>query len=376
MTIGYDAKRAVANLTGLGNYSRLVVDVLSRDYRQDRFVLLSSVCRENPRLEPLLNRPNVVIDYPRGLWRAMPSMWRSSSGIINAARRQKTDLFHGLAGELPLGIEHSGIPSVVTIHDLIFNRFPQGYNYPDRKIYDAKARHACRVATRIIAISEKTRDDIVEYYHVDPAKIDVVYQGCEPAFGKPHDKALIESLAARFNLGSTYFIAVGTIEERKNQLLAVKAIGQMPENVRLALVGRFRGRYGAAVERYISEHNLGDRVRHLSGLTLDQLAALTAGATGAIYVSRYEGFGLPVIEAIAAGTPVIAATGSCLEEAGGPGALYIHPDSLDSLVANMKRLLADSALCRQMVADGRRYTARFDASRFAAAVMDVYQKAL
>lgn len=376
LTFCYDGKRAVANMTGLGNYSRRVIDVLSARFDSNRYVMLSSVHRDNQRLAPLLSRHNVSITYPSGAARLIPALWRSGRGIVNAARREGATLFHGLAGELPHGIMQSGIKSVVTIHDLIFNRYPQGYKPLDRIIYDAKARHACTVADRIIAISERTRDDIVEYYDIDPSRIDVVYQGCDDIYSLPMDEGQIKAATLAHGLTTPYFITVGTVEERKNQLLAVKAIQQMPAGVSLAIVGRFRGRYGAEVERYIKSNNLSSRVHHLTGISLQDLALLTAGACGSIYISRYEGFGLPVIEALSAGTPVIAATGSCLEEAGGPGAIYIDPDDIDGLFDAMKTLISNRDKSRRMVLEGREYVKRFDGSCFADSIMAVYHKAL
>lgn len=376
LRIGFDAKRAVANNTGLGNYSRLIVDRLAACYPGNEYILLSSVRRNSPRLSPVLEHPDVSIVYPSGLWKAAPSLWRSGRGIINAARSRGVQLFHGLAGELPVGINRSGMTSVVTIHDLIFNRFPQGYKPVDRKIYDHKARLACNAATRIIAISERTRRDIIEYYGTDPDRIDVVYQGCDDIFRRDVSGAEAEDVARRHGLTTPYFITVGTVEERKNQLSAIKALESLPEGVSLAIVGRYRGEYGNRVERYIEQHRLGNRVKHLMNISFEDLALLTGGALASIYPSRYEGFGIPVIEALSAGTPVIAATGSCLEEAGGPGAIYLDPDDIRGIAGAMTSLHENPDLRRRMVAEGREYIVRFDNRSVAANVMDVYRRAL
>lgn len=376
MIIGYDAKRAVNNMTGLGNYSRLVIDLMSQPQEHNRCLLYTPAMKgENPRLSPLLKRPDVEIILPRGIGRMMPGLWRTTRGITSAIMSDKVELYHGLSAELPLDIARSKIPSVVTIHDLIFRRYPGNYNAIDRVIYDFKARAACRAATRIIAISKRTRDDIVELYDIDPDKIDVVYQGCDPVFAKPVSEAEKARVRKTYNLPERYIIAVGTVEDRKNQLQAIEALGGLPGDVHLVIVGKNHGNYYKSVDNYIALHNLTRRVHRLTDVPFTDLPALYAAASIASYTSRYEGFGLPVIEAISAGTPVIAATGSCLEEAGGEGALYVGPDNVDKYVKKALQLL-DPATAEATVEAGRRHIARFDNDHFAKDLLKVYQRAI
>lgn len=370
MKIAYDAKRAVMNMTGLGNYSRLVIDVMSRDVN-NRCLLLTPRIRPNDRLEPLLKRVNVDINSPEGAWKAFPSLWRTVRGITSAARREKVDIYHGLSAELPLDIARSGIPSIVTVHDLIFRRYPRNFNAVDRMIYDAKARAACRAATRIIAISQRTRDDIVELYDIDPSKIDVVYQGCDPIFSRPVSAQQINQVRTKYNLPTRYIICVGTVEDRKNQMQAVEALGGIPGDVHLVIVGKNHGNYHKNVDNYIALHNLTRRVHRLENVPFADLPPLYAGAAMASYTSYYEGFGLPVIEAISAGTPVIAAKGSCLEEAGGPGALYVNPDKVDDYIEKALQLL-DTDTAASMVEAGRRHVARFSLENFQKDLNKVY----
>jgi len=370
MKIAYDAKRAVMNMTGLGNYSRLVIDVMSRDVN-NQCLLLTPRIRPNDRLEPLLKRVNVDINSPEGAWKAFPSLWRTVGGITSAARREKVDIYHGLSAELPLDIARSGIPSIVTVHDLIFRRYPRNFNAVDRLIYDAKARAACRTATRIIAISRRTRDDIVDLYDIDPSKIDVVYQGCDPIFSHPVSAQQVNQVRTKYNLPERYIICVGTVEDRKNQMQAVEALGGIPGDVHLVIVGKNHGNYHKNVDNYIALHNLTHRVHRLENVPFADLPPLYAGAAMASYTSYYEGFGLPVIEAISAGTPVIAAKGSCLEEAGGPGALYVNPDKVDDYIEKALQLL-DTDTAASMVEAGRRHVARFSLENFQKDLNKVY----
>lgn len=376
MIVAFDGKRAAHNNTGLGNYSRLVIEALAGEHPDSRFLVLTPKASDNPRLKPLLRQSNISILTPdRAIGHMFPSWWRSVAGITGMAARLGAEIFHGLAGELPLDIASVPFASVVTIHDLIFNRFPAYYSAVDRRIYDYKYRAACRNATRVIAISECTRRDIMEMYDIDPAKIDVIYQGCDSSFYRPVDPAVKADIKRLYNLPDDYIISVGTLEPRKNQLLAVKALELLPHSVKLVLVGSGRD-YADKLRRYVASHRLSDRVIFLSGLPFAHLPALYAMARLSSYTSRYEGFGIPVIESLAAGTPVIACPGSTLEEAGGPGAVYIHPDDVKAYADSALAMIDDTSMRQSMVSMGREYIKRFNRSDMASAIYLTYTKAI
>lgn len=377
MKIAFDGKRAVRNMTGLGNYSRLVIDVLSRTYPDNSYHLYTPSIKDNPRLEPLLHRNNVSIMLPDTFYgHRLGSLWRSINGLSRQLHRDGMSLFHGLSNELPMDIIKAEIPSVLTMHDVIFRRMPECYGLIDRNIYDFKARRSCNDATRIIAISECTKRDLIEYYNINPDKIDVVYQGCDPIFSRPISDEDLKNTRTNFNLPERYIISVGTIETRKNQALAVKALPSLPKDVKLVIVGRRSGAYGNELDRLIAEKSLSNRVIFLNNVPFNVLPILMKGAMFASYTSRYEGFGLPVIEAVTAGTPVIAATGSCLEEAGGPGAFYVNADNVDDYTEHALTLINDPYLGRGMVTAGRDYMKRFNHENFAHAIMETYIKAM
>src|SRR5690606_9066256 len=147
----------------------------------------------------------------------LPSLWRSQWMAKNL-QDLEIDLFHGLSHEIPAGLKKSGIKSVVTIHDLIFERYPHQYNPLDVRIYRKKFKHACQNADRIIAISEQTKQDIVDFYKIDPLKIDVCYQSCDRSFNSFISEIQKTEIRKRYSLPERFFLSVGSIIERKNLL--------------------------------------------------------------------------------------------------------------------------------------------------------------
>ena len=372
MKIGYDAKRAVNNNTGLGNYSRLVVETIA-DSGDDTLMLYAPALRNNPRLMPLLERENVTLCLPdTKSGKRFSSIWRSS-GLSKQLQRDEIELFHGLSNELPLNIASSGIPSIVTIHDVIFRHFPHCYNWIDRKIYDYKFRKAAENATRVIAISECTRRDIINLYNINPDKIDVVYQGCDPQFSRPVDCEQVKSVMKKYGIDRNYIIGVGTVEERKNQLLTVKALRGLPKDVIAVIVGRRTG-YAKEIDAYISSHKLQDRVKFIEKADFADFPALYSGALFSSYPSRYEGFGIPVIESLSVGTPVIIASGSCLEEAAGPDAPVVAPDDVDGFIAAANSIIHDENNQMRLSVLGKKYVERFSQQYFAKDLRECYKR--
>ena len=176
--IGFDAKRIVKNGTGLGSYGRTLVNDLAADERLQLRLYAPDKGRDDLRNQ-IADRPNVTFCYPS---RPTPRFYWRSRGIVGDLRRDGVQIYHGLSGELPVGIRKSGIRSIVTIHDLIFLRHPEFYHWLDTKIYAWKFRQTIREADHIIAISECTKRDIIEFGDVSEDKISVIYQSFSPRF--------------------------------------------------------------------------------------------------------------------------------------------------------------------------------------------------
>lgn len=374
MIIGYDAKRAVFNNTGLGNYSRLVIDVMSEYYRHNHYYLYTPHVKDNNRLTHIIARGNVHLRTPR---HALSSaLWRSVNGVLKDARHNHVQLFHGLSGELPLKINRHNIRSVVTIHDLIFRRYPEYYNFIDRKIYDYKALKACKNADRVIAISECTKRDIIHYYGTPADKIDVVYQGCDEIFHNDIPPVDIENAKTKYYLPDNYFLFIGRVEDRKNVMLAVKALQKINDkNIKLVIVGH-HSKYCSKIKHYTVENAFSDRIIYIPSAHFRHLPVFYHLAKAFIFPSRYEGFGIPVLEAQSCGTPVIAATGSCLEEAGGDAAIYVDPDSVEQMVKAMNDVTAGDGVREKMIARGFENVKRFNRQAMADNLMNIYNKVM
>lgn len=359
MNIGFDAKRLFNNRSGLGNYSRTLVGQLVDEHPDDRYLLYT------PKADievDFASAPNVRTVFPEGWWRASGSLWRTYA-VAAAASRQGLDIFHGLSHELPVGIERTGVRSVVTIHDLIFMRHPEFFPAIDAWIYGRKVRYAVRVADAVVAISEQTKRDLIDLLEVPEEKIHVIYQSVAPVYrpdaavraseGEPDDDLAVADIPADFVL------CVGTIEARKNQKALVEAMQALPREVHLVLVGRRSGAYGKHLDRFVARCGLGDRVHVLSGISSGTLTALYRRCRFVAYPSFYEGFGLPIVEALGSGKAVLTSQGGCFSEAGGPGALYVRPHDVPALARAMRALWDDASLRNRLAGDGAAYIRRF-----------------
>lgn len=366
ITIGIDAKRIVRNGTGLGSYGRTLVNDLIRLGDADMPLRLYAPDEGRDELRTqIIGDGNVQFCYPEGHPSAIrKALWRSH-GVVKDLVRDGVQVYHGLSGELPTGIRKAGIKSVVTIHDLIFMRHPEYYHWIDTKIYEWKFRQVLREADRIIAISERTRQDILELGGQQYAdRIQVIYQSFAPHFSTDISSEEKARVRERYKLPQRFILNVGTIERRKNLALAVEAVELLPQDIHLVAVGRQTS--------YVRDLPHSDRLHLLGGISNRELAAIYALAEAFVYPSRYEGFGIPIIEAIAAGLPVVACTGSCLEEAGGPYSRYVGPDDVIGMAEAIKMSLRGSRGRQDRIARSREYIRRFEGNDVAAQVAQVY----
>ena len=373
--IGYDAKRIVSNATGLGSYGRTLINALAPLVPQNKLLLYAPDSGNEALRTQIAQTSNVAYTYPKkAKLRLQKDLWRAH-GIVKDLQRDGVQLFHGLSGELPRGIRKAGIRSVVTIHDLIFLAHPEYYHWIDTKLYARKFQRTCREADLIIAISERTKNDILRYSDLPAERIRLIYQSCGDYFATPVSAVTRSAVREKYHLPTRYLLNVGTVEARKNLLLAVQALHYLPEELKLVVVGRHTA-YTRRVEKYIAAHHLQHRVLFLRGIPNQELPAIYQQAEVFVYPSYYEGFGIPIIEAIQSGLPVVACTGSCLEEAGGRASLYVAPDDAEGMGRAIQRLLVGAPEREASIVASRAYVRRFENQNVAAEVLAVYNELL
>ncbi len=360
MKIAFDAKRVFNNFTGLGNYSRTTIDMLTKAHPECEYLLCTPKVVDNDVTAPYINKEHCRVvtppsGVPRGLWRTFMQ--------ADLLKREGADVYLGLSNELPTGLHRADIRSVVTIHDVAFKTFTDMYHWHDRMIYDQKWRYACHNADTIIAISECTKRDIMRFYEVEDSKIRVVYQPVNQRYytPMPHDVAwsVIDGCdGMRMALRGTteYMLYVGSINSRKNLMGIVKAIQLMPLSSRLPLVIVGGGReYKKEVQAYISRQHLEPWIVWAPRVDDHVLQALYTCARVFVYPSFYEGFGLPVVEALLCGCPVVTSNVSSLPEAGGECSLHADPNSAEDISEKICRAIEDDALRKSMIAGGYDY---------------------
>jgi len=371
MRIGLDAKRAFFNFSGLGNYSRNTIRYLGNLYPENDYHLYI------PKLKTRIVNGGFekhTLVYPESwIGKNFSSFWRSY-WLGRKLVADKIDLYHGLSNEIPFDLPRPEVKSIVTIHDLIFMRFPEWYKPIDRRIYIKKAKHAGNNSDRIIAISEQTSADIQEFLGIPEDKIDVVYQGCDPTFYSPVTDAEKKKLNKQYSLPENYLLYVGTIEPRKNLMKIVEALHSDSIDIPLVVIGKPTP-YLDKVKEYIARNSMGN-ISFLRDVPNEDLPGLFQMAEMFIYPSLFEGFGIPILEALASKIPVITANGGCFPEAGGKSTNYIDPGKPEEIAASIRKILDDSQLNESMSADGYAHALTFTEDIIGKNIMQVYRKVL
>jgi len=370
MKIGFDAKRFFHNKTGLGNYSRSLVKLLSDAFPDNDYFLFNP---KKSREFSLQNYSSKVIEVnPNNyLFKKINSLWRLFF-ISNTIKNYNIEIYHGLSGELPIGLNDK-VKKIVTIHDLIFIRYPELYNFFDKKIYYWKFKYAAKKADLIIAISEQTKKDIVEFLMINPEKIKVIYQGCQNVFKKKYTLEEKNKVIKKYGLPAKFILNVGTIEERKNLFSVVKSIKDI--DISLVIIGKKTSYYND-IHQYIIEHKMEHRIFHLNKIDNTELAILYQLAVIFVYPSIFEGFGIPIIEALYSKTPVITTNSGVFPEAGGPHSIYVNPTNIEELAEKITLLLNNEILRNEVAYKGYEFVQKFNDRNIANSINGLYLEIL
>ncbi len=374
MKIGFDAKRAFNNKSGLGNYSRnLIRGIIKNNPLEDYFLFNSETSRY--KLQDFLEKKsNIHLVEPQSFWgKEFPSWWRSY-GITKNANQLNLDLYHGLSNEIPLNSHLMKAKKLITVHDLIFMRYPEFYNAADRKMYTVKTKKSCALADGIVAVSEQTKNDLIEFLDVPKEKIHVIYQTCDENFFHDNEYNTYDNSPEKL-LPDNYILYVGTVEQRKNLLALVRAIHELDKTmqVTLVVVGKETS-YLKEVSAYVERYGLERRVVFMKSVNNALMPLIYRKAKAFVYPSIYEGFGIPIIEALVSKVPVITTRGGCFPEAAGPGSVFVDPDNAEELADAIRLVLTDVAKRKEMIATGYAYAQQFKPAVCAENMFNLYKK--
>lgn len=374
MKIGFDAKRAFCNSRGLGNYSRDTIRLLSQQCPEHDYTLFTPKINDNIKWSYNCECTSVV--KPQGLFakKIFSSIWRTWN-ICDDVKRLDLDIYHGLSHELPYGIEKTRTKRVVTMHDLIFLKNPELFPLFDRYSFKKKYTHGCKTADKVIAISEETKRDLIEYMHEEESRIEVVYQGCNPVFHQPVSEQTLEEIRNQYALPKDFMLIICAIERRKNHELILKAMRHPQLDLPLVIVGR-PSDYKKHLDELIHEYGLENRVIFLDAMPTSALPALYKLATVFVYPSLFEGFGIPILESLTMGTPVVTSEGSCFRETGGEAAKYVDCNNSDQLAETLLQVLQHEEIQKEMVAAGLAHAQKFSDESIARNIMSVYKQIL
>jgi glycosyltransferase involved in cell wall biosynthesis len=366
MTIGYDAKRIYHNSSGLGSYGRNLIKSLVQS-EVDIQLKLYNPWSGSINFEA---GPKVEEVQPALKNKLFAQIWRRQL-ISKQAKKDGVQLYHGLSAELPLGLKKNGIPSIVSIHDLIFLRRPDLYKSIDRKIYIKKTRGACKRADLIVAISDQTRNDLIDFLKIDPAKIIVIGQSCGPEFWEDQRTKGLE-LLEKERIPKRFGLFVGTLEPRKNPVELAQACLKL--KVPLILVGRPKPYWTSFYDGLSAEEKL--LIRPLKVADNSTLAGLYQQATFMAYPSNFEGFGIPLVEAMACETALITAKNSALQEVAGPGSILVEEITSDTLSSAILRFWGNENLRKESILQNRNFVHKFKPQTIAQQWLETYQELL
>jgi glycosyltransferase involved in cell wall biosynthesis len=368
MEIGLDTVAMKSELYGIGNYINSLVISLLSGLSEDRYLLITS--QSGKRHFERLGESVSLETCPAN--RFLRIYWEQVQlpGILKSRRLQ---LFHGLASVAPLLIT---CPSVLTVHDLTTLLTPDHHTVARRSYLRWMIPRACRRADAIIAVSESTRDDLVEQLEIPGEKISVVYLGVSKTFRPIKDPEELLRVRRKYNLPEKFILYVGLIEPRKNLdtlIAAYEAAEDVHREVSLVLAGSLGWRYQPLLSR-IRSSKVARRIFMPGYIKSEDLAAVYGASSLFVYPSLYEGFGLPILEAMACGTPVITSNISSMPEVAGEAALLIDPHSPSDLASAMRRVLAEPAVSSSLSERGKLRAQSFTWDETARKTRQVYEQ--
>jgi glycosyltransferase involved in cell wall biosynthesis len=367
MLIGIDASRAVtARRTGTEAYAYQLIRSLVR-LTEGGGDQLRLYFNQPPRAGLFAKSDHVEIcEIP------MVRLW-THVRLAKELHRRQPDLFFTPAHVIPFS--YRGI-SAATVHDLGYHYYPDAHTRRQIIYLKVSTRSNCRLSRRIIADSTATKTDLCKFYGVDPGKIDVIYPGIDPRLKPVGDEGELQHVRQKYDIQDPYLLFISTLQPRKNLVRLVQAYARAGLEHELVLAGKQGWRTGPILEEINRlEPAIRSRVRLTGYIAVEDKAALISGATALLYPSLYEGFGFPLLEGQACGTPVIAANTSSLPEIAGKGAVLVDPLDVEALGEAISLLVADTGLQDELRVKGFMNVRRFSWEQTAAKVLQTLHTA-
>ena len=367
MRIALDLRTATDHFPGIGRYAKNLAGAMVPLLGEGDQVLF--VCQPGQSVLPNSRESTgervLVAEVPSSPF-SLSQQW----SVPAVLRRHGASVYHSLYYLMPYG---PGVPTVVTIYDLIPLRLPHHVPAATRILFRVFVQMALRTASHVVVISEATRRDLLARYRLPSESVTVIPLAVEPAF-RPQPREAVRALCARLNLPDRYVLYVGSNKPHKNLVRLVEAWARMqPRSFPLVIAGYWSEAY-PEVKRRIEGLGLGGAVRLVGPMREEDLPALYSGALLFTFPSEYEGFGLPVLEAMACGVPVVAARVSSLPEVAGDAALFVDPRDLDALAQRMDELLGNEGLRKHLAEKGLERAREFSWERCAAETLRVYER--
>lgn len=373
-----DAGPAVHQQAGLSRYSQqLAAQLLAHHHAAVNLTLFYNA-HSGHTLPPLLqNAPHQTLTLGQYAWRLSVLATQLGRHPFYERRLPPSQLYHATEHLLP----YLRRPTLLTVHDLIFERYPQHHKWTNRLFLTVGMRLFVRAANRIIAVSQQTKQDLIDLYGTPADKITVIYQGIDPTF-QPAPPPLVEAVQARYSLRDStgalrpYLLMVGTLEPRKNHLTAMRALMRLKAAglPHCLVIAGGQGWLFEPIKAQVAALGLTDDVVFTGYVPAVDLPALYSGATAVLQPTLYEGFGFPVLEAMACGAPVICSNSSSLPEAAGDAALLVAPTDEEAVAAAVVRLIKAPELADTLRHQGRNRAAAFRWERCATETVAVYRQ--
>lgn len=372
LKIGFDAKRLFQNYTGLGNYSRTLLRNLLHFFPENNYHLFAPSVKKNSVTNYFLNHKSVFIHHSKASF--SKAYWRSF-GQKKIIQSKKIQVYHGLSHEIPMNFKNKSLKTIVSIHDLIFKHYPKQYSFFDNQIYDYKFRYACKNSDKIIAISESTKQDIIDLYNINSEKIKIIYQDCEPIFKLKYAAEERRLILKKYNLPQEYLLYVGSIIERKNLLNLVKAMTLLKKDLKIPLLVLGNGKaYKKKVLEFIHQNKLEKWILFPEKIPFDVFPIIYQNAKMLLYPSNYEGFGIPILEALHSDIPVLTSNLSSLPEVAGEAAFYVEPSKIDSIAFGIEEILTNQQLGQKLKNERKKQIQKFDSRNLTVQLMDLYKR--